>query len=134
MSLSRHISLRLVLCLPFLAGAQHQARPVTVEQLEQVLATVHDTSDAKAARQISYLELTERMSDARLASWKTRLPGAKSWNALLVVADLSSFLDPPAKEIPADAPPDLAEQQRIMSMVIDYLKTTIPKLPNFIAT
>ena len=94
----------------------------------------HDTPDAKAAHQISDLKLTERMSDAKLASWKTRLPGAKSWDALLAVADLSAFLDPPAAEIPAAAPPDLAAQQRMMSNVIDYLKTTIPKLPNFIAT
>jgi hypothetical protein len=50
------------------------------------------------------------------------------------VADLSAFLDPPASEIPADAPPDRATQQRVISKVIDYLKTTIPKLPNFIAT
>ncbi|MGA3161755.1 MAG: hypothetical protein ABSC77_11115 [Terracidiphilus sp.] len=120
--------------MPAMAGAQHLFKPVTVEELEKVLTAAQNTSEAKAARQISGLELTERMSNARLASWKTRLPGAKSWNALVVVADLSAFLDPPAAEIAADAPPDLDAQQRMMSKVIDYLKTTIPNLPNFIAT
>jgi len=131
---SRCAILALGVCLPFLASAQHQARPVTVEQLEQELMAVHDTPDAKAAHQISDLELTQRMSDTRLAPWKTRLPGAKSWDALVALADLSAFLDPPAAEIPADAPPDLAAQQRMMLNIINYLKTTIPKLPNFIAT
>jgi hypothetical protein len=102
--------------------------------LEQVLAAAHGTSDAKVARQLSGLELTERMSNATLTSWKTRLPGAKATAMLVALADLSAFLNPPPVEIPANAPPDLATQRHMISLVGDYLKKTIPKLPDFIAT
>jgi VWFA-related protein len=111
-----------------------EVQRVTVSQLEQLLEKAQGRSDAEGARQLSALELTERLSDTKLSSWKTRLTGAKTRIALVALADASVFLAPPAEEIPATPPPELAEQQLMLSRTIHYLANTIPKLPNFFAT
>jgi hypothetical protein len=109
-------------------------RPVTVEQLEQVLTTAHDKPDAEQARQLSELTLTERLSSTKLLSCIAGLRGGKARQALVALADASAFLDPPAGEIPADAPPDHNAQQRITSLTLEYLNKALPNLPNFFAT
>jgi VWFA-related protein len=115
-------------------ASQVAARPVTVAQLEQALKDVHGQSDADVARLLSSLVLTERLNSAKLSVWKADLSGTKAQQALVALADASAFLAPPAAEIPADAPPDLAAQRNIMAQSIDYLGKTIPKLPDFFAT
>jgi VWFA-related protein len=110
------------------------SRRVTVEQLERTLAAARGDSATDISRQLSGLELTERMSSASLLLWKARLPGPKAWAALVALADASAFMDPPPAEVGARAPPDLAAQQQMQSRTIDYLLQTIPKLPNFFAT
>jgi VWFA-related protein len=110
------------------------ARQVTVEQLEKTLAAVEGHRDGETARQLTELELTERLSDAELSSLESGVRGAKAHAALVELADASEFLPPPAAEIPADAAPDLKEQQRIIALTVDYLRETMPKLPNFFAT
>jgi hypothetical protein len=77
--------------------------------------------------------LTERLSSTRLSSWKSRAPRAKSWAALVALADASALLDPPLVEVSAGAAPDLIAQRLMQTKIIDYLQQTIPKLPDFIA-
>jgi VWFA-related protein len=108
-------------------------RRVTVEQLEQALDAVHGDGDADAARQLSALELTERLSGTRLASLTAAIHGQKTRQALTTLADESTFLLPPPADIPADAPPDATAQLRMIASAADYLKQTISKLPNFFA-
>ncbi|MDE3187991.1 MAG: VWA domain-containing protein [Acidobacteriota bacterium] len=126
--------LALLLLLAAIALPAMAAKRVTVEQLEQVLAAAHGKQDGKVAQQLINLELTERLSGARLARWEAALPGAESRRALVVLADMSAFLEPPAAEIPAAATPDVASQRKIMAMAVDYAVKTIRNLPNFIAT
>jgi hypothetical protein len=126
--------LSLLLLLPGSAAAEHPSVRVTVEQLEKVLAAAKDMPDGKLAKQLSNLELTERLSGAKLAAWKAGLPGAKATAALVILADQSAFLDPPMAEIVAAAPPGLHEQGRLISLAADYFAKTIPTLPNLIAT
>lgn len=116
------------LALPALA-----ANRVTVSQLEQVLAAASGKPDADAARQIAGLELTERLSSARLEQLRANLPGEKSQQALIALADTSAFLDPPPTDMPATATPDAATQRRIMALTVDYLGKTLPLLPNLFA-
>jgi VWFA-related protein len=106
---------------------------VTVEQLEHALSTLGSRSDDDTARQLSSLELTERLSTARLATLGATLKGKKAGQALVALADESVFLAPPAGDIPSTAPPDAATQHLIMSRTIGYVNKTIPKLPNFFA-
>ena len=107
---------------------------VTVEQLERILGAAQGSSDSQLAATLSGLELTERMSSAKLADWKDRTPGTKSRAELVAVADASAFRNPPADKVPETAAPDIATQRLMISKTIEYLMKTIPRLPNFFAT
>ncbi len=117
-----------------LATTAYAVRPVSVAELEQVLAASQSTPDGELAAQLSDLQLTERMSWARMARWRAALGGAKSQRALLGLADRSAFLEPPAGEIPGRAAPDVAEQRRILGLTATYVSKAIPQLPRFYAT
>ena len=108
---------------------------ITVDQLQHFVASLPPgDNDDDVARKLSALELTERLDDATLASMTTSIRGNKTGQALIVLADTSAFRDPPPSTIPPDPPPDAAEQQRILTLAADYLKTAITKSPNFFAT
>jgi len=110
-----------------------ELKRVTVEELEQILRADLGDHDAALARRLSHLELTERMSTAKLQSWTKIFRGKKTRPALVALADASAFLDPPVAEVFPGAVPNEREQQVMLSLVSDYLKNTIPKLPNFYA-
>src|SRR5450755_1717624 len=128
--------MRKVVLLLFLAGTvlpALAAKRVTVGQLEQVLTGARAKPDAKVAQRISDLELTERLSAAKLSRWSADLPGPESRRSLVMLADLSAFLDPPADEIPPIDKPDVDGQRRMMALTVDYASKTIHLLPNFLA-
>jgi len=110
------------------------ANKVTVQQLEQAVAAAHARPDKDAAQEIGGLELTERLTTARLEKLKAALPGEQSRQALIAVADASAFLALPSADIPPGAAPDAATQGHIMSLAADFVMATIPKMPNFLAT
>jgi VWFA-related protein len=122
-----------ILVVLMLAVPAWAAKRVTVDQLEQILNASQGKPDGEVARHLSDLELTERLSSTRLARWKAALPGSQAQEALIALADASEFLDPPAAEIPATAPPDLAAQRRMLALTVNYVGKTIPQLPNFFA-
>jgi VWFA-related protein len=122
-----------VLVVLVLASPASAAKRMTVEQLEQMLDAAQGKPDAELARHLSDLELTERLSSVRLAHWQATLPDDQARQALIALADQSQFLDPPASEIPSTAAPDFVAQQQIMSLVVRYVKTAIPQLPNIFA-
>ncbi len=118
-------------------------RHVTVEQLEQLLRGVTAEQIAQRLRgddsvfasprpgtDLSEIELTERVSVSKLSDWTAQYKR----QSLIAVADASAFLDPPPAEIPKQPAPDDAAQQHMLGMVMSYLDTTIPKLPDFYAT
>ncbi len=109
------------------------AGTVTVEQLDQWIAANRDERDAKVAHQLAGLKLAERAGANRIAQWEAALPGNRSREALMAVADAAAFLNPPATEIPDLPAPDAAAQQQILARMTDYVKQVMPKLPNFIA-
>jgi VWFA-related protein len=107
---------------------------MTADELERAVASAQSLPDATAAAKIADIELTERLSSARLAKALAGLPGPKAQRALTGVADRASFLRPPAGEIPAKAAPDLADQRRIMGLTVKYVTDTVTQLPHFSAT
>ena len=120
-----------------MALTAYAARRVTVEQLEQTLtaAIAAHTADAEMVRQIGALELSERLTDATLNRFAARFTlSPRVALALQLLADQSAFLDPPASELPATAPPDAAAQQRMMDMARGFAVVILPHLPNFFAT
>lgn len=107
---------------------------LTVQQFEKMLAGAHTRRDGEFARQLYVTELTERLNAEKLARWKAQMPGPKSREALMVVADRSEFLDLPPSEIPTAPPPDVAAQRKMMALTINYVNNTIRQLPNLLAT
>lgn len=103
-------------------------------QLEQTVAASHSVSDADLAQQLSTLELTERLSAPKVASLASAMPGEKSRLALMMLADRSVFLDPPAADIPADPMPDAAATRQMLVHIVNYVNTTLRQLPNLIAS
>ena len=116
------------------ASETAQVQRIPVEELEHMVARGHGRLDAEVARQLAGVALTERLSPGRLEQLRADLPGEKSRQALLVLADASAFLEPPASEIPATATPTLAAQQRMMALTVSYLGKSLPLLPNLFAT
>jgi hypothetical protein len=120
--------------LPAFAGKPVTTQMVTVEQLEQALATVHDVPDKKLAEQLGDMKLTERLSDTRLARLEKELPGPKARQALTALADESSFLDLPAADILSLPVPDHAAQAALLALTVDYVKKVVPNFPDLSAT
>ena len=106
-------------------------RRETVAQLEQMVRAIH--GGASAAQQLSGIVLTEWLSGIQLQSLLAEVHDKKLRESLELIADESTFLDPPSTELSADPPPDRAEQQRIMKAAADYLDRVIPTLPDFFA-
>ena len=111
-----------------------EARRVSVAELERMMETAHGGKDNEVAQELSGMDLIERMSSARLSSWKARLPGDRSRAGLVALADRSVFLALPATDIPAMAPPDPALRRQMLSRTLDYLSKTMLQLPDFFAT
>jgi VWFA-related protein len=127
-------ALALLLALAGLVIPAFGAKRVTVEELERTLASAQNLPDADAAQRLSDLELTERLSRARFDRLDSKLPGEKSRQALMILADASSFLDPPSAEIPNQPTPDVATQRKIMALTVQYISQTVHQLPNLFAT
>ena len=109
------------------------AQRVTVQQLESMLERDDKEHDGELAAQLNRLELTERLSSAKLMSWLGQIRGKQSREALTVLADASVFLNPPAAEIPANPAPDYNAQVQMLRRTVEYLNQIAPRLPDFYA-
>jgi hypothetical protein len=110
------------------------AKSVKLDQVDQLLIHARGKSDRRVAKQLFNLEVTQRVSSATYARWEAELPGPKSRQALVALADASAFLPLPPDELPAIPELDRAAQDSLLSRARDYVANTIPKLPNFFAT
>ncbi len=104
---------------------------ISIEQLQKILEL--DEGDAEKAKQLTGLELTERLSERRLSSLYAIAHGKRTRQEVRLLADASSFLDPPADEILAEPPPDQDAQKAMLSKTSEYLENTIHKLPDLFA-
>jgi VWFA-related protein len=108
-------------------------RRVSVEELEQVLDSGARKGDGELADQLDGLQLTERLSMAKLANGLSHVRGKKAQAALVGLADASAFLRPPTAEIATDPSPSVTEQQRMFSMAGEYVNKTVMRFPDLIA-
>jgi hypothetical protein len=107
---------------------------IAVDRLPQVLETLRTLSDSEAAKRLSGMELSARLSSANPAELRSLVHGKKANEAFTVLANRSAFLPPPAAEI-ADAPaPAVQEQRRMLDRTIHYLQETLLRLPDLFAT
>jgi hypothetical protein len=116
------------------AALAFEPKRVTVAQLEQEVTVLQGKSDAKAARHLADLQLTERLSATKFDHLQAQISGPMARQALLVLTDTSAFLDPPPSEVPRTPAPDLPTQHRVLLLSINYVMRTVRQLPNFSAT
>lgn len=107
---------------------------VTVQELGHILDADGGKHDGDLAEELNGLELTERLSTGKFATWRDRLRGKKSKTALTALADASVFCEPPSAEIPPDPPPDHDAQVQMLRRTVKYLDEVVPRLPDFFAT
>lgn len=117
-----------------LAAQSEPNRRVTVSEAEQLISSAQGQPDGKVAKQLSGIKLAERVSATRLARWQVQLPGKRCRTALTILADASVFLDLPAADLPANPPPDFQTQKAMLIKTVDYVNSTITRLPDFYAT
>jgi VWFA-related protein len=130
----RLILLGLLAAMVLPAGA---TKLVTVAQLEQELAadSAAHRADTDVALRLGVLKLTERLTDAGLKRVTAKMVlGPKTALTLRLLADQSLFLEPPASERPAVAPPDATTQQHTLQLARAYVTQALPHLPDFFAT
>ena len=125
--------LAILLLMAWISLPALAARKVSVAELERVLAKARGNSDRKLARELHGLELTEPMTGAELARLNATLPGAKSIQALRLVADLSAFLEPTVLPSNAASIPEMDAQLQMLTLSLEYVKSMRPRLPNFTA-
>ena len=125
--------LAVLLLLAGFTSASFAATRVTVAEAEEILRAAQAMPDVKAAERLAGLEMVERVSSRHLAQWQAQFPGEHSRAALLALADASAFLDLPTAEIPALVKPDPPARREILLRTVEYVNTTIHKLPNFSA-
>jgi hypothetical protein len=124
---------RLLILLLIVPPALRAQTPLSVDQLDQLVPTLHAQTDAAAAKRLAGLALTERPDSARLERWQAAAPGKRTRQSLLALADQAAFLDPPAADMPAADPPDSAELHAILAHTVEYVNKTLHKLPDFYA-
>ncbi len=113
------------------------AKKLTVAQLERELSesSAAHRSDLDAAREVGHFEMAERLTDDRLNRFAATLKlGPRTALALQLLSDQSAFLDPPADELPATAPPDSATQQKMLDAARAYAVQTWSRMPSFFVT
>jgi len=131
----RKLSILLVIAataLPALA-----AHRVTVDQFHSWLSArkASNQSDNEIAKQISGIQLLERLSPSTLAGLKSEFsPGPKTAQALDLLADCSAILDPPPTELPSRPPPDAAGLKAMFHSTVYFVGTTMRQMPDFMAT
>jgi hypothetical protein len=110
------------------------AKRTTVQQLEQLMAASHAKPDADVAEKLSEVELSQRLSPARLQEMQQSLPGPKARGSLLILADAAAFLPLPEDEMPATPAPDPEAQHQMLDAAARYASEALAKMPNFFAT
>jgi len=115
------------------SAAAQLATNLTVGGMDRLLVSLHEASDRDAASRLAGVKLTERASSAQLMRWEEEFPGSRTREALIALADASAFLRPSPSDTPAMAAPDKQMENQIRGRMVDYVKNSLPRLPNFVA-
>jgi hypothetical protein len=124
----------ILLLLPGFSCPAIASKSLPIEEFEQLLAKLQNKPDARVAQELADVELTERVTLARLTKWEKEFPEPKSREALLRLADSAAFLKTPAMDLLRIAPPDNDTQERMLTIASGYVKTTMTHLPDLSAT
>jgi VWFA-related protein len=109
---------------------------VTVSELQATLTADHAAGrkDADEVLKLADMAPSERVSSGNLASLQTVSPGPLTTELLRLLAEASVFLPPPAADVAPGPSPTVAEQRAMLAHTVDYVKSAISRLPDFLAT
>jgi hypothetical protein len=128
---------RIALILVFMLTASHAwaARKVTVEQLQDLLHSLHQANktDAETAAELQQVELTEELTRSAMDSLTSLVPGPLTTDQMYVQEARSAMLAPPASDLPSTPAPDAAAQKALLDKAIDYATKTYAQLPHLTA-
>ena len=109
------------LSAPASAGSDHSAVPVAVLQ------------DATMAVQIANLQLSERLTSTTLDHiLREHTLGPRTQREMVLLADRSALLDPPAKELSDRPAPDADQQQHMLDAARAYVFQTLDAPAQFL--
>lgn len=120
--------------VPFFVIPAFSSRPLTVVEFKQMVSGFAGRSDAECARLMADVRLTARLDEQSAVELRRTLPGEKSRDALIILADQSAFLALSSSQLGPQEMPSVQEQRQIMALVVSYVTQAIPKLPDFLAT
>ncbi len=125
-----------ILALLLAASPAMAAKKITVQQLRDLLVSLHQAqkTDAEVAAELEEVELTEELTRAAMNSMGPNVPGQLSTEQMFVLEARSAVLAPPASELPVAPGPDAATQKAILDKAVDYATKTYAQLPNLTAT
>jgi hypothetical protein len=109
-------------------------KPVGVQEFEETIEASKSLSDGALSHKIDGLELTERLSAVRFAALTSAMPGKRSQQSLMRLADESAFLPIAASDVEDKPAPEIHEMNEIFSRAVLFAKAMYPRLPNFFAT
>jgi len=125
-----------VLVLLVAASPAWAAKKVTVQQLRDLLSSLHTAkkSDADVSSELKQVELTEQLDRTVMNSLVDYVPGPLSTEQVYVLEAKSAALPPPAADLPTNPAPDAAAQKAILDKATDYAGKTFSQLPHLTAT
>jgi len=125
-----------VLVLLVAASPAWAAKKVTVQQLRDLLSSLHTAkkSDADVSSELKQVELTEQLDRTVMNSLVDYVPGPLSTEQVYVLEAKSATLPPPAADLPSNPAPDAAAQKAILDKATDYAGKTFSQLPHLTAT
>jgi hypothetical protein len=109
-------------------------KPVGVQEFEETMTASKGLSDSALSHKIDGMELTERLSGARFTALYSALPGKRSQESLMRLADMSAFLPIAASDVEDKPAPTIQEMNEIFGRAVQFVKEMYPRLPNFFAT
>lgn len=123
----------IVLALLLSASFAFAARPVTVQELTQALASMHQSgkTDDEVSTRLKQLQLSEELTAAEASSLDQYLPGPLSQEQLAILGGLSAFQPPLPSPASALAAPDTAA---VLSRAGSWVTATYLQVPRFTAS
>lgn len=120
-----------ILLLSVAAAPAWAGKKITVGQLEDLLHSLQQArkTDAEIATELKQIELSEELTRSTMNSLVGFVPGPLSTEQIYVLEARSADLAPPARDLPATAAPNIAEQQAMLAKASAYVTGTYNELP-----
>jgi len=125
-----------ILVLLMAASPAWAAKKVTVQQLKDLLSSMHAArkTDADVSAELKQLELSEELTRGAMNSLVEFVPGPLSTEQVYVLEARSAVLAPPAADLPATPAPDAAAQKALLDKAAAFASKTYAQLPPLSAT